>query len=278
MFWLSIKKHPGWRVFLIYSLMPVIFESFQNDFDINRCIKNTLLIMGVIVTLILFTAWKNKDMINQNSIYSDNNYNGFGISGSGSELIKDHSPSIHEKREVTKYEAINVNGSFNFFYRVSDVVALEVIAPAKILPLITTEVRSGVLVVSSNRSFSTRSEVKVVASGPSLKVIELNGSGDVEIENIDTPKIQVYVKGSGDVQMQGVSRMLEMELMGSGNIMASKVYADVLHANLKGSGDIKARASQSATVNLKGSGDVYIFGQPTQREVNKRGSGDVIFK
>ena len=48
--------------------------------------------------------------------------------------------------------------------------------------------------------------------------------------------------------------------------------------NLRGSGTSIVLATKTAEVDLRGSGDVEVYGNPSQRNINKSGSGEVDFK
>jgi hypothetical protein len=106
----------------------------------------------------------------------------------------------------------------------------------------------------------------------------IHGSGELEMNGGTSDKVEVAVVGSGKMTVVGSSRRFKAEQTGSGDLNARYLSADEVNLQLMGSGDATITASKAATVTLRGSGDVLVYGNPSERNVSRNGSGDVIFK
>ncbi|QSA97467.1 head GIN domain-containing protein [Methylococcus sp. EFPC2] len=107
---------------------------------------------------------------------------------------------------------------------------------------------------------------------------KLAGSGDMKLDARDAENLDVELHGSGDITTRGHSRTLKAELKGSGSLHAQHLEADAVELALSGSGDVTVYARLSVDVRLNGSGSVDIYGDPAQRNSRVNGSGKVSWK
>jgi hypothetical protein len=103
----------------------------------------------------------------------------------------------------------------------------------------------------------------------------LLGSGDLKLALGNSSDLDLHMMGSGSVTTSGQSKALSAHIMGSGDLGAEKMLADTVKIDAMGSGDSEVYAKQVAILDLKGSGNIDVHGNPTHREVNRAGSGDI---
>jgi mannose-6-phosphate isomerase-like protein (cupin superfamily) len=106
----------------------------------------------------------------------------------------------------------------------------------------------------------------------------VHGSGDMEMNGGSSEKVEVALVGSGQMTVVGSCKEFKADQTGSGDLDAEHLAADATAVNLRGSGTSVVQALKTADVTVRGSGDVSVIGNPTQRSVNKTGSGDVVFR
>ena len=104
------------------------------------------------------------------------------------------------------------------------------------------------------------------------------GSGDMEMNGGSSDKVEVALSGSGQMTVVGSCKEFKADQTGSGDLDAEHLAADATEVNLRGSGTSVVQAIKTADVTVRGSGDVSVLGNPTQRVVNKTGSGDITFR
>ncbi|WP_308597937.1 head GIN domain-containing protein [Massilia sp. BJB1822] len=103
----------------------------------------------------------------------------------------------------------------------------------------------------------------------------VHGSGDLNLNTGSSEKVELQMVGSGQIKSSGSCRELSAELTGSGDLDARHLASDKVSVHLKGSGTTQVFARHSAELVLRGSGDISVFGNPDMRNVNRTGSGEV---
>lgn len=103
----------------------------------------------------------------------------------------------------------------------------------------------------------------------------VHGSGDLKLNAGNSEKVELELTGSGQISASGSSQSLTAQLVGSGDLDAEHLAASTVQLQLFGSGQARVFARQSAELELRGSGDIHVFGNPDQRHVSRNGSGGV---
>lgn len=100
------------------------------------------------------------------------------------------------------------------------------------------------------------------------------GSGDLGIDSVRVGQASFSVTGSGNLRAAGAVTQARIAVMGSGNADLEALETRAADVRVMGSGNAGLRATQRADVTLMGSGNVTVSGG-AQCSVTKRGSGDV---
>ncbi len=99
-------------------------------------------------------------------------------------------------------------------------------------------------------------------------------SGDVRAGRVAMATIGV--QGSGDVDIQEVNGPLNINVMGSGNVVVPQGTVTTLSIQIMGSGDVSFRGvADSATLNVMGSGDIFVARVKGHVAKKVMGSGDI---
>jgi hypothetical protein len=179
-----------------------------------------------------------------------------------------------EERSVGEFRGLSLLGSADVSITVGGSPSLTVEAEDNILPLITTEVKGGILHIGSEKSFSTRKGIHVRLTVPELNSVIIIGSGDVDVEGVHGDLFRAEVKGSGDIVATGSVDRVEADVIGSGDIRLFGLDAVRGEATVKGSGDIRIQASVTLELSVLGSGDIRYRG-PADVQKEVLGSGDI---
>lgn len=124
-------------------------------------------------------------------------------------------------------------------------------------------------------SNSGSSSFQVTISGPPISNWKLMGSGEMSLSEIDQPKLDVTINGSGSVNATGKVEKLALTIAGSGSAQTNGLEAKSAAVKINGSGDAEIKASVDAEVSLNGSGNVRLSGHPTLRKSEINGSGRI---
>ena len=204
--------------------------------------------------------------------------NGKVVSGGGDMIIAS-GPDKEQSRELPPFTRIRLEVSAELSYVVGDLPArLVVFAPENILPLLSTKVEDGQLVVRLEGCLSLDRPIKLHAGGPSLDALRVTGSGFIDAVGLYGKSLRVKVSGSGKVLATGQLTTVRADVSGSGAVDLSGLKAVELEVNVSGSGSVDAHASEAAMVDVSGSGTVRVAGSPSERDVSKSGSGQVLFR
>ncbi|MDP9838857.1 carbon monoxide dehydrogenase subunit G [Neorhizobium huautlense] len=121
--------------------------------------------------------------------------------------------------------------------------------------------------------FSSRVEVQL--SGPPITRWEVRGSGDLVLAQVDQPRLDMVIKGSGSARATGRAEVVDVAISGSGDVMFEKLVAKSVQVEVRGSGDASVMAEVDADVLVAGSGDVDVFGPGVLRRQDVKGSGSI---
>lgn len=202
-----------------------------------------------------------------------------------------------EQRIVAEFMGVENSTSFDVEIMADSDYSVEVIADENLLPYIETYVSSGNLKIGTNYSHCISSGyVRIEIHIPVIDYVKLDGSGDIDVYNVNgshldivnsgsgdinvndvflTSTLNIDLTGSGDITAYGKAHLGNYHLAGSGDILADDLLVDLCYVTSSGSGDIYCFAYDLLNVTINGSGDVIYKGSP-EVEIVDNGSGDLI--
>ncbi len=201
-----------------------------------------------------------------------------------------------EEREVEGFSGIRATGIGDVRVRQTGTESVTVSAEDNILPLLVTEVRSGVLEIGFRDRISVRTTEPVLVavtvddldlvetSGSSTIVVEsletedltlvTSGSGDLSVEDLSADEVTATTTGSGDIALAGSVARQSAESSGSGDVLACGLESDEADIDTSGSGNVEVSVGDRLIATASGSGSVRYVGDPDVSE-DTTGSGDV---
>ena len=177
-------------------------------------------------------------------------------------------------RAVGPFTGVNLAGSNVVRVRVGEPRKVSVTGEANVVPLVTTTVRSGVLVISSHGRITTHA-LHVEVTTPTLTSVALDGSGRVTVTGIRGPSFTADLGGSGVLQASGRTDALRAKLGGVGNVDLAALAAAQVRAELPGSGRMTLTATGSLQASLSGTGTILYGGSPSNVSTNVTGAGTI---
>jgi len=110
-------------------------------------------------------------------------------------------------------------------------------------------------------------------TGSSFK-IDISGSSDVVVDNLNVDNFSVVVAGAGDIQVKGGAvKHATYEIDGAGDIKAFPLQTDETSATISGAGTSNVTALHQLTANINGAGTIKYKGHPSiTREVSGVGT------
>ena len=118
-------------------------------------------------------------------------------------------------------------------------------------------------------------DVVLVLSAPDVRRFKLAGSNRLTVDRYDQDSLELSIAGSGDADLNGRARRVDLSISGSGEIDAADLAVADAKIKISGSGDTKVGPTQSADVTISGSGDVELTRSPAKLNSRISGSGSV---
>jgi hypothetical protein len=182
---------------------------------------------------------------------------------------------IQQRRSVASFDRVHTNGAETVEVRIGARPSLVIAADDNILPLLSTEVRNGVLRIESRGSYRIRGPIRVWITTPDLRAFQTMGSGDVTIHGVNNDRLELTIHGSGDMQASGRTRDLDVDIYGSGNARLTSLAAQNADVDIYGSGNAAVSVRGSLGARVMGSGNIRYVGRPASLRARQFGSGTV---
>jgi hypothetical protein len=190
-------------------------------------------------------------------------------------------------REVAGFDSVSFDTIGELVITQGDREALEIIARARDLPRIMTEVHGGTLSIGWEgpglglgfRPPVFRLTMKTIAgleahssgriSAKSLRAdslwIQISSSGGISIDSLDADSLEVRISSSGSLRVAGKVDRQNIILSSSGNYSGENLASRTAGVRVSSSGSATLRASEALDADITSSGDVRYYGA---REVN----------
>ena len=115
----------------------------------------------------------------------------------------------------------------------------------------------------------------IVLPGQAFKKFGIAGHGNLALQKLDQPMVQVSIAGSGSIKADGKVEHAEVHIAGSGDVDMGQVATQVTMVHIAGSGSTDIAPSEEADIHIAGSGDVNLHTSPKQLETHIAGSGRI---
>jgi hypothetical protein len=181
-----------------------------------------------------------------------------------------------QARSVPPFTGVALTGANNVFVQVGGRQSVIVHADSNLLTRVTTQVRSGRLVIGTTPgNLSAKSPMFVTVSVPSLDGLRLQGAGNISVTGINSRALTVALPGSGNIDATGTATQLDVTISGEGNALLRQLIARDARAALGGNGNIMLTATHSLTARVSGSGTILYGGNPPHVNQMVTGSGTI---
>ncbi|HRZ77670.1 MAG TPA: head GIN domain-containing protein, partial [Bacteroidales bacterium] len=196
----------------------------------------------------------------------------------GGHCIRGNRDLTSEYRSVEPYSGLQSEGSWDVVMHYDTIHYVLIEAESNLLPYISTQVKGNDLIVKTrdHRCINNRLPITIHVYTPELERASLEGSGNINIEQLSGNDAFLLISGSGDIQadiqasdltarisgsgemvLEGSCDYSEMEISGSGNIRAYNLVQGTCFATISGSGDMYLNVTTLLDVRILGSGDVH---------------------
>ncbi len=182
-----------------------------------------------------------------------------------------------EKRDLPAFNSISTTGAFEVEVNCQKPASFEIEADDNLLPLIQTEVKGGVLQISTTKGYSSSGGIMVRITVPDLASIKSTGAGKFHVSEVKNDSFEIQSTGAAQVVASGQSKSVKIGSTGAGKIDAHNLRANNAEVSVTGAASVEVEAADELDVTVSGAGRVTYSGNP---KINKHvsGAGQVIKK
>jgi hypothetical protein len=216
---------------------------------------------------------------------------GPGVQGSG--VIKEAT------REVTAFSGIDVGSALKATVSIGPKASLTLKGDDNILPLVTTEVRDGVLVarIKSTTGVRTREPISLTITVPrleSVKAVDASqvrativqiqtfriaaaDASSVEVRGIDSDSLDLKASDASTVTVVGRAKGMTLTVSDASAIKAADLPVESVSAKVSDASSVEVRASGSIAGKASDASSIRVLGDPTTRSVKTSDASSVSY-
>ncbi len=206
---------------------------------------------------------------------------------------------ITREYKITPFDRIEANTVANIIFTQSTdgKATLKIYGREDIVELVNVDLKGGVLKLGFDKQVKTKNyKLTITISSPTLSSVYFKGVGDILIENglktsslninsqgvgnvklysLDCDDITIESSGVGNVELTGTAKKAFLDSKGVGNIDAADLVSSYVDASCKGVGNITCHATETIDASVKGVGSIKYKGNPTNKNIEKKGFGSI---
>jgi Putative auto-transporter adhesin, head GIN domain len=185
---------------------------------------------------------------------------------------------IIETREVAQFDRLEIS-SVDVKVVEGDGRHVRVYAGENVIDRVITESSGGVLEINvEDRGIVIGSDplgdARVEVTAAALEGVEIEGSGDVLLEDLDAQDLELDLQGAADLEASGTVDRLTASIQGAGDADLSDLSVRTATVEAQGAADVELNVSEQLNVTVQGAGDVSYRGDPVV-ESEVEGAGDL---
>lgn len=167
-----------------------------------------------------------------------------------------------ETREVSGFTRIRFTGVGVLNITQAGTESLTVSADDKLLPMIVTRVRDGVLELGMERNTmaTPRSHITFTLTIKTLEGIDLSGAASIHASDIHTETLDIDFSGAGKMEITGSAQRQTVLVSGAGAYEAKDFKTAVTDARITGAGYAHVYASETLNAKVSGVGKITYYG------------------
>jgi len=192
------------------------------------------------------------------------------IQGSGNVTTR----SVAVGKEIKPFTQIETNGAYELIVNQGPQSDLKITGDDNIVTAVKLTNEGDKLIIGMEDDYTSNNKLKIEVTMPTVAGIAINGSGSAKVAKVQGNDLQLAINGSGDMDVEGSVKSLDISISGSAEIDASNLQAADVQTSISGSGSIQTSAEKTLSASISGSGEIRYKGQP---KVSKSiaGSGEV---
>ena len=213
------------------------------------------------------------------------------VRGDGNIKTEDHT--------VSAFKNLRVSAAINVYITQGDIKPIRIEGDDNLLPYIEVEQDGDEVVIKNREGYNLEGsdDLKVYVTAPEFHHISLSGAGDIIAENkisnpgemeinlsgtgdikmdeLDAPKVGADISGVGSIYIKGQTKDVDMNISGAGSAHCYDLMAENTKIQISGVGSAEVYASVKLDAHVSGAGSVDYKGNATDVSQEVSGVGSV---
>ncbi len=219
------------------------------------------------------------------------------LTNAGVKVITPSNVNISENRDVSGFSAIDFSTIGKINVMPGDTESVNISGPDNLVPEISTTVSNGTLIIKNKENItisplSNQNPLVFTIVVKDLTSLKLSGAGDVQIEALATPSLDINMSGAGKVtqnqiktdnlnvtisglggiDITGRATQTTIDISGAGGVIAPDLKIQDANITISGAGSVTVWVTGQLTGTISGAGSVSYYGNP-QTTTNASGLG-----
>lgn len=210
-----------------------------------------------------------------------------GVSGNG--IVEE------QNRQTEEFHSVHASGMYEIHVVQDENYRLKVVADENLMDLIVTEVKGGVLHISTRENIKKAKELDVYISAPYFDEFDLSGaveldakgvleSEDLKIESsgaaqieleIEVSNLELDLSGASEVRLSGSATRVRIASSGASEMKLFDLETEQMQVNVSGASDLEINVNEDLQIEASGASEIEYRGKARISRQNLSGASSV---
>ncbi|MGQ0558591.1 MAG: head GIN domain-containing protein, partial [Sphingosinicella sp.] len=205
----------------------------------------------------------------------DHSAEGIEVRFAGREPVRGSGVRVRQARAAVDFTHVIADDCLDVEIRIGPSTAIELEGDDNLIDSIRTDVERGTLHLRVRQGYHVRRAMVARIVVPRIERVELEASGDARISGLDGGRLRLASHGSGSFTAAGRVDQLEVEIEGSGNADLENLQAREARIQIDGTGDAEAHVTDTIVARVNGTGEIVYRGEPRSVTEDIYGTGNI---
>lgn len=211
------------------------------------------------------------------------------------ETIQGNDKYTNEIRNLKDFHSIIASTGMHVVVSTGEEEKIEIKADENLLQYIKTEVKEGVLKISSSKSLKSKNKIEVYVTAKLLKRAAASSGADIKSLNtivfekmelktssgssitmkVDCKQLKISTSSGSSILVSGKTTQLQAESSSGSEIKAFDLFAEICEVKVSSGSDIKINVSAELIADASSGGGITYIGKPSVVNKNTSSGGSV---
>ncbi|MFO0957719.1 MAG: DUF2807 domain-containing protein [Isosphaeraceae bacterium] len=202
-------------------------------------------------------------------------------------------------RDVGDFQAIEIRGALAATVELGPKPSVEIEGDENLIPMVTTVVQGGRLIVAVERGQSIRptrpialkittpawdtleiqgaSQATARADGAESLRVKVLGASTAKLSGVGAKELILDAQGASKVEATGHAQVLKLALGGASNARLDQLEAEDVHVSAEGACSASVKANAVVDGKVSGASEVKVSGPALRRSIQASGASRVVY-